>query len=122
MVKDQSDKELKGVCFFYSETGTEGGYWAFQDECFIKPAGPYPCPQFDYKGLHILKNDDLLTIYNINDPEKIVWEGIISLKLFGLFTERANGYWIHADQDGIDRETWAEWFFKEYPAKLLPAN
>lgn len=26
---------LKGVCTFYSETGTEGGYWAFQDEKFM---------------------------------------------------------------------------------------
>ena len=26
---------LRGVLEFYSETGTEGGYWAFQDEKFI---------------------------------------------------------------------------------------
>ncbi|HEY4520143.1 MAG TPA: hypothetical protein VJH33_03895 [Candidatus Paceibacterota bacterium] len=26
---------LRGVCCFHSETGTEGGYWAFQDETFI---------------------------------------------------------------------------------------
>lgn len=26
---------LVGVLFFYSESGTEGGYWAFQDERFI---------------------------------------------------------------------------------------
>jgi hypothetical protein len=27
-------KVLLGVCYFYSETGTEGGYWAFQDSQF----------------------------------------------------------------------------------------
>src|SRR5579862_9152972 len=27
---------LRGVLHFYSETGTEGGYWAFQDERFIR--------------------------------------------------------------------------------------
>ncbi len=26
---------LHGICFFFSETGTEGGYWAFQDERHI---------------------------------------------------------------------------------------
>ena len=25
----------KGVLVFHSETGTEGGYWAFQDEKFM---------------------------------------------------------------------------------------
>lgn len=26
---------LRGVCHFFSETGTEGGWWAFQDERFM---------------------------------------------------------------------------------------
>lgn len=26
--------------------------------------------------------------------------------------------WIHADQKGIEREVWAEYFFEKYPAKL----
>lgn len=34
MAKSQP-KPLKGVLFFHSETGTEGGYWALQDECHI---------------------------------------------------------------------------------------
>ena len=45
---------LKGVCCFHSETGTEGGYWAFQDNQFItenvlrpycKKCGKYLGPQ-----------------------------------------------------------------------------
>ena len=31
----EKDVALKGVCFFHFETGTEGGYWAFQDNQFI---------------------------------------------------------------------------------------
>ena len=27
---------MKGVLTFHTETGTEGGFWAFQDERFIK--------------------------------------------------------------------------------------
>ena len=30
-------KTLHGVLHLFSETGTEGGYWAFQDKRFIKP-------------------------------------------------------------------------------------
>jgi hypothetical protein len=36
-MSESSMQELIGVTEFYSETGTEGGYWAFQDERFIKP-------------------------------------------------------------------------------------
>ena len=159
---------LKGVCTFYAETGTEGGYWAFQDAEYIQKnvgrgycrkcgkwlreqIGPikiervYPiteellhseeasperldCPDnaheeeigdvWDYKGLHILKSGDRLTIYPKDNPEEIVWQGNIKLREYPLFTEDALGLWIHADQEGIDRETWARWFFDEYPAEL----
>lgn len=34
-------KELEGVLHFWSETGTEGGYWAFQDKNFITPNTTY---------------------------------------------------------------------------------
>jgi len=158
---------LKGVCCFHSETGTEGGYWAFQDSRFItknvlrpycRKCGKYlepqkyenlkitkvlplnqevidgkeppECPEgqherevgdsWSYKGLHILENGDRLTIYSPENPTEIVWQGIISLRQYPLFTEDASGYWIHADQEGIARETWAAYFFKEYPAKLIP--
>lgn len=71
--------------------------------------------QWDYKGLHILENHDIL---KIKDPETSneIWEGKIKLKKFGVFQEHAKGAWIHAEQKGIDRETWAEYFFNEYPA------
>ena len=137
-----------GVLFLYSETGTEGGYWAFQDSCYIqknvprgycKKCGFYMREQngllikkksangkhkeeigdaWDYEGLHILENGDNLTIYH-PDNHKEVWSGIINLKQYTLFTEQASGMWIHADQIGIERDVWAEYFLKKYSAKLI---
>ncbi len=76
---------------------------------------------WDYKGLHILENGDKLTIYH-PDNKKKVWSGAINLREYNLFTKHASGLWIHADQIGIKRDVWAEYFFKRYPAELIPAN
>ena len=139
---------LKGVLTFHSETGTEGGHWAFQDERFIKKNVPrgwckkcgkwlrvkpgVALPQcsdgehqediadeLSYEGLHILKDGDCLTIFAKDDSVRVVWEGTIKLHRFPPFAEHAFGLWIHDDQEGILREEWAQWFFKEYPAKLV---
>lgn len=73
--------------------------------------------QWDYKGLHVLKNGDRLRI--IYPTEKsVAWDGVIELKQVNLFTEHANGLWIHADQIGISREVWANYFFNNFPAQL----
>ncbi|MBU0460754.1 MAG: hypothetical protein KKH52_01165 [Nanoarchaeota archaeon] len=155
---------LEGVLFLHSETGTEGGYWAFQDSQFISPnTTRYSCKKcclywdketspstppiverlfnglpdycspndhefklicketWDYKGLHILENGDYLTIYHPK-KNKTVWSGVIALEQHPLFTENASGFWIHADQIGIERDVWAEYFFKGYHAKLVPAK
>ena len=158
---------LKGVCCLHLETGTEGAYWAFQDEKFIKknvikpwckkcgkylktqdsnikvervlPVAdalsgkkPTDCPdgeheqetgeEWSYEGLHVLKNGDKLKIFSQSDPQLVVWSGTISLIHYPCFTEDALGVWIHDDQQGIQRETWAEYFFKEYPAELIKAE
>lgn len=159
---------MRGVLHFFSETGTEGGDWAFQDSRYIQKNVPkgfckkcykvlqkqsgavqathvYPvteemlgggdlpeqqdCPDgaheeeigdaWSYEGLHILKDGDFLQIFSPDDLSCVVWQGVISLIHYGSFTEHALGCWIHADQRGTPRETWAEWFFKEYPAKLI---
>ncbi|MEX2145176.1 MAG: hypothetical protein WD712_02255 [Candidatus Spechtbacterales bacterium] len=176
MLKKRHGNPLIGVLHFFSETGSEGGYWAFQDNQFItenttifccskcfaywdKSADSdspltvthaYPleiviemeekgttyedCPPdehiwepvspdiWSYEGLHVLENDDTLIIYDKQNPDDIVWQGDISLREYDLFTEHAFGMWIHADQRGVDRETWAMWFFEEYPAKLMKAR
>ena len=168
------EDKLEGVLTFHTETGTEGGYWAFMDSKFMtenktsyvckkcynfwnkeqEPGGPKPleplikkgenydllmeelanlpvCPPnehefelypknfYSYEGLHILGNGDHLTIYDPNERDKVIWSGEINLQQYDLFTEVADIYWIHADQIGIERETWAEYFFKEYPARLV---
>ena len=33
-------KTLEGILHFHSETGTEGGYWAFQDSKYIQENVP----------------------------------------------------------------------------------
>lgn len=71
-----------------------------------------------YEGLHVLKDGDVLTIFE-KDGEKVHWQGTISLIDCGLFKEDAFGMWIHADQDGVEREEWARPFMEEWPAVLL---
>lgn len=157
---------LRGACCFHSETGTEGGCWAFQDGQFITKGVPKPyckkcgkylgpqqyenlkvtkvlpvteevlvgkeppeCPEGQHErevgdswsseGLHILENGDQLTIYSPDNPTQVVWSGTISLRQYPLFTEDAFELWIHADQAGIDRKTWATYFLKKYPAELI---
>ena len=105
-------KSFQGVCLFFSETGTEGGYWAFQDSRYISG------DQFDYKGLHLLEDGDHLTIYAKESSKKVVWSGKISLKQHPNFTQSVFRWWIHAEQEGIDREVWAKYFFDYHPAKL----
>jgi len=174
MVSGASEHAIVGVLQFFSETGTEGGSWAFQDRRFIRhnvgmgycrkcgkwlrrrqykniqvervsrldpeaieeiervgtAAEPPYCHEreheeqvgdaWDYEGLHILRDGDRLTIYDRADPSKIVWDGTIRLKRYKMFTQDAFGLWIHADQEGVPRETWAQWFLKQYPARLVP--
>lgn len=171
---DSLEGVLQGILFFHSETGTEGGYWAFQDarsiqknvpRGYCKKCGTYMREQngplavervitldeevlqelertgeikekpscaldeheedfgdaWSYEGLHLLQDGDRLTIYH-PASKKEVWSGVINLQQHGLFTEQASGMWIHADQLGIPREVWAEYFFKEYPAELIPVE
>ena len=154
---------LEGVLELLLETGTEGGYWAFQDKKHITknttiftckkchcywdktrdPNGPsanlsddknsHLCEKdkhelilvcsedWDYeKGLYILKNEDHLTIYSKRDSKKISWSGKISLKQHSSFTKHIFGLWIHADQKGVNKKTWANYFLKHCPTKLVP--
>jgi hypothetical protein len=156
------NEPMRGVLCFHSETGTEGGYWAFQDGRHIttrvetrcrrcgswwnpeigeEPDGDDPIgdtgfvtrsckkgehdvgdvvvPSWSYEGLNVLKDGDVLTIFDKADPTTVVWSGTIEFKGHPLFTEEADGYWIHADQVGVLRDTWARWFFEEYPAELV---
>ena len=158
-----SDEKIavEGVLDFHSETGTEGGYWAFQDKCFIEPNTTrfscVKCHAYWYKarmekphvdtlptggaalycapgthdfqlvskenwsndGLKILEDGDTLMIFSKRDPQQLLWEGVIRLRTYPPFTEHVGGFWIHQDQIGVVRETWALLFFENYPARLI---
>lgn len=131
--------EFAGRTEFYSETGTEGGYWAVQryDGMHDRSAlvdGRCPwgdgdgCPvvrgwwheHASYEGLHVLRDGDRLTVFEA-DGETVRWSGEISLIRHSLFTEDARGLWIHADQAGVSRDEWAAMFFAELPCSVIPA-
>jgi len=108
---------IRGKLNLHSETGTEGGFWALQDERFIEPpTEDWPHERWSYDGLQILKDDDHLKIFAPDGS--VYWEGLISLKQHELFTEDAFGFWIHADQNGLTREFWATPFFQGYRGEL----
>lgn len=106
------ETHFKGVAYFFAETGSEGGSWAFMDERFTSQ------DNWDYAGLHILHNGDKLTIFDKENRELVVWEGKIDLTEPTNFEEDAFGYWIHNTQKGADKELWGTWFFEENPAVL----
>ena len=109
---------IRGTLHLYSETGTEGGYWAIQDENFIDPpTDEWPHERWSYDGLYPLNDGDHLKI--IAPDGSIYWEGFIALKPLPLFTENAFGLWIHADQSGLDRKFWATPFFKNFKGELI---
>jgi hypothetical protein len=70
----------------------------------------------------VLENGDELTIFSKENPSEVIWSGRIALQPFPAFSEEANGLWIHADQAGLERETWARWFLEQYPAELISAK
>ncbi len=76
--------------------------------------------KWDYGGLHILKNGDQLTIFDLVDPLAVVWGGMIKLKQHNLFEQDVHGLYIHADMEGWNREEWAAFFFNGNRAELLP--
>lgn len=85
-----------------------------------RPSDSLLIERWSYEGLKVLANGDHLTIYDkiYHAP---VWSGEIKLKQHKLFTESASGLWIHADQEGITRESWAQFFFDQLPATLVRA-
>jgi hypothetical protein len=118
------------VTYFHTETGSEGGYWAVQDIEGIDVSRIGEPRSWSYYGMHLLATGDRLTIYAPEsvratsggalawEPE-VLWEGEIRLAQHELFTEHAHGWWIRADQVGVERERWANFFFREHPCKVV---
>lgn len=63
-------KEMKGVCFLFSETGTEGGWWAVQEDGFADKDG-----YWSYEGLRCLEEGDDFTVYG--DDGRVLFHDII---------------------------------------------
>lgn len=129
---------IKGTLMFYSETGTEGGYWALQDGAFTHTADdlvngecPYEfedsCPVLDgvsdvhskYEGLHGLKQGDRLKIFNPGESRaNLYWQGTVDLGNDPLFQNDVWGVWVHNQPVDIERDFWAKPFFEGYKALL----
>jgi hypothetical protein len=90
---------IEGKLVFHSQTGTEGGYWAFQDSNYISLVSP---------------------VFGVVDGVKV--RDINELKPYCPFNEHVDGWWIHADQKGISREEWSKFFFDGFPAILQTYN
>ena len=114
-------KKMKGVCFLFSETGTEGGWWAIQEDGFVTEDGCWK-----YEGLQYLKEGDDFTVYAGNGS--VLFHGIIHQdsrtgaiphqvirngKLVSDPTRKqqvVGGFWVHWIQKGIDPDVWNELF------------
>jgi hypothetical protein len=77
----------------------------------------YPNGLWLHAGLHMLHDGDLLTLFDKEDPSKILWKERILLNpapVAGVHL-RARAYCI---QCGVPEKKWEQWFTKNYPAEL----
>ena len=114
--------EMKGVAFLFSETGTEGGWWAMQEDGFLSNDGIH----WSYDGLRLLEEGDDFTVYA--GDGSVLWQGIIHqdtttgliprqvIRKGKLVNDRTwkqqvvGGLWVHWVQAGIDPEVWGDLF------------
>ncbi len=110
-------KEMKGVCFLHSETGTEGGWWAIQADGFVTEDGDWR-----YEGMQYLEGGDDFKVFD--DNGSVLWHGIIHqdcktgavphrvIRKGKVVTDRSwkqqvvRGMWVHWIQKGMDPEAW----------------
>lgn len=111
---------IKGKLDPFFETGTEGIIWSVYED-----------GKTGYDGLNCLKDGDFLRIFDIDNPSKVIWEGIIDLEWERNYRnyprnpeygqQEIGGFWVRGIQSTVTPEQWAQWFFKEYPAEMIPA-
>lgn len=117
-------KEMKGVCFLHSETGTEGGWWAIQEDGFGTEDGGWR-----YEGMQYLEEGDDFTVFD--DDGSVLWHGTIHrdskagriprqvIRNGKLVNDRTwkqqvvGGMWVHWVQQGMNPEAWGELFCGE---------
>jgi hypothetical protein len=113
--------EMKGVCFLFSETGTEGGWWAMQEDGFVAEDG-----HWKYEGLRYLEEGDDFTVYGDDSselfhgmihqdtrtgaiPRQVLRDG--ELENHPTWKQQVvGGMWVHWIQKGIDPEAWGQVF------------
>jgi len=118
----KANSEMQGYCFLFSETGTEGGHWAMQEDGFKSSDGIHE----SYDGLRYLKNGDDFAIYA--EDGSVLWHGIIKqdtttgLRPHSIFRKGkwrvdkswqqqvVGGMWVHWVQAGMDPEEWGRLF------------
>jgi hypothetical protein len=110
-------KEMKGVTFLHSETGTEGGWWAIQQDGFATEDG-----HWRYEGLEYLEEGDDFTVFA--DDGSVLWHGIIhqddkteaiphrvirkdKVVIDNSWKQQVvGGMWVHWIQKGMNPEAW----------------
>jgi hypothetical protein len=135
-------KEMTGVCFLFSETGTEGGWWAMQEDDLVTENGKH----WRYEGLRYLEEGDDFTVYA--GDGSVLFHGVIHQdSTTGAIAHRVlrngkrvidqswkqqvvGGLWVHWVQEGMDPEAWGELFRgnkrcllkRSDPQELLPPS
>lgn len=117
-------KEMKGVCFLHSETGTEGGWWAMQEDGFVTEDGDWR-----YEGMQCLEEGDDFTVFA--EDGNVLWHGIIRRdsktgriprQIFrngkpvnsrNWKQQAVGGMWVHWVQRGMDPKAWGNLFIGE---------
>ena len=102
---------MRGFLDFWVEGGHEGGYWTFIDQGDVPNSLCQDTShEYSHDKRHTLKDGDKLTVFDKDNPAKIVWKGTVSL----------TGH-PYTEQKELDRTTWARWFYRGYPAEFFPA-
>lgn len=118
---NENSRTIRGRLIAFAETGTEGVFWALQED-----------GKQGYDGLHILEKGDVLRVFNDAARQQKVWEGRID---YNYDRNRRAPYgqphlrrqWllrvgaVHGLQKGILPVRWAAMFTAEKPAELVRA-
>lgn len=82
--------------------------------------GDLAVKQYGYEALHFLNNGDELVIFDRENRQEVVWEGVVDLQE----RKRGEGSRIHpakSIQHGFDLDDWVSMFTPESPAQLTRA-
>ena len=126
-------REIHGIAFLFTETGTEGGWWAVQEDGYLDTDGVH----WRYEGLQFLEEGDDFTVYA--DDGSVLWTGIIRKdektgrrchrvlrEGKGVVDRRwqqqvVGGFWVHWVQHAMDPEAWGSMFVGRKRCLLKPA-